>query len=486
MRARALLATVLAGLLGACTSRVTIPPPSFPLVATPADALAGPPSGRAPPPPPTFRIERRELGNGFRVFFSRGEPNGVVSVAFVSSATPRWDAASSSVVTQWMPHMTFRATHADGAVTDDFMQREGFSPDIETGASGLIVHDRVPREELPRWIRTLDQVLRRPAFREADLARRVEAHSDRVSGELAQSSGMLDDRLPGLLYAPGDPRAISARQRLAAVQRLDVATLRARHADLLDPSRGALVVVGDLDPEELLPLITERFGAWPAHPTTPQPPTPRLRRHGARGILVVRPTLRAFIRLVDRAPPFTHEDYAAFLVLEQILGGMFASRMNLSVREASGASYGFHARYGASAHEGVIEMETSIEPGYLRSVLVLVLGEVRRVAGAGSGIEQRELSVARTRARETLLARVDSSLGLAIAIARRVQIGQEPETFGDVIAAIDALSADDIEAAARRWLRPARATLLLVARPEHVGALRELDLGTLEVLSISR
>ena len=196
--------------------------------------------------------------------------------------------------------------------------------------------------------------------------------------------------------------------------------------------------------------------------------------------------MRAYVRLLERAPPFTHPDYAAFLVLEQMLGGMFASRMNIAVRERSGASYGFHARYGASATEGTLEMETSVEPSFARSVVIAMIDEVRRMRGEGDGILRPELLLAKTRAREMLLAQVDSARGLSAAIARRVQGGDEPTAFRAVVRAIDGVDAEAIEGAARRWLRPDRATLLMVLRPEHVGAIAEAGLGRLRLLSFAR
>jgi len=87
----ALIALLLAG----CTPRAAIGPPRVPLTATPSDALPEPPTSVWPSEPLRLRLVRRELANGFRILLSRGEPNGVVSVAFVSSATPRW--ASTAV-----------------------------------------------------------------------------------------------------------------------------------------------------------------------------------------------------------------------------------------------------------------------------------------------------------------------------------------------------------------------------------------------------
>jgi len=436
-----------------------------------------------PSDPVQLRLVQQVLPNGFRIVLARGASNGVASVVFVSWATPHWDERVPGLVTSWMSRMIMRATSTEEGVVDDLLTRRGFSPNLEVGASGLIVRDRMPAEEVPAFVGSLHEALRRPAFRARDLAQRVESMVDRTELELSGSAGMLDDGAPALLYASGDPRAVSLSEQLPIMRSMNPAALRARHADLLDPSRAAIVVSGDLDLVSLITQIDETFGTWPAHASVPVLNGPRYRGpDGPRGRVIVRPSLRAYLRLLERAPPFTHEDYPSFLVLEQILGGMFASRLNLAVREGSGASYGFHARYGASATEGAIEMETSVDPAYTRSVLAGMIQEIHRVRGQGVGILPAELRLAQTRARHSLLAHLDSSGGLAIAIARRVQAGQDPSAFDRLLEEITELEPDRVEAAAQRWLRPDRAPLLLVVRPEHLEGVLRTAQGSMEVL----
>lgn len=484
---RLALAALLA--LTSCTSRSPIPAPRTPLAATPASALAGPPTDARPSALPRIEPIEHRLENGLRIILVPGRANGLVSIVFASRATPLWDAEAPPLVTRWMVTSVFRATSTEDGVRDDLMEREGFSPSVGVGAAGLLVSDRMPGEELGRYLRTLELVLRAPAFRPADLAHGVANQIDRVEGALQGSAGMLADQLPRFLYAPGDPRAVPMSQELRVLPQLGVAPLRARHARLLDPSRSALVVTGDFDPVEVLSQIRAHFGAWPSRPANPRPanpsPAPVLyRREGTpRGVAVVRPTLRAYVQLVEHAPPFTHEDYPAFLVLEQLLGGMFGARLNLVIRENDGASYGFHAAYRADATEGILEMETSVDPRVASPVLAMILGEVRRVGGDGAGIEHRELVLAKTRAREALLAGVDESLGLALAIARRVQAERPPTDFLEVVRQIDALDAGAVSAAARRWLRPEAAPVLLIVRPEYVRSLSRSGAGPIEVVA---
>ena len=473
-----------------CAHRAAVPPPRLPLAATPASALPEAPTEPWPEPWPdpqrdvAIPLERLRLDNGFELILAPTTDNGVVTIAFASRATPRWDLRAPPTVTTWTLALMGRATVTDEGVIDDLMVHRGFSPTTRPGASGLLLDDTVLREELPAYLRTLDQVLRSPAYRAEDLARQVEAESDRLTQRLGGSAGVLQDRSPSLLYDALDPRSSSLRDELEQIRSMPVQALRARHAQLLDPSRSTVVIVGDFDVQQAREIASARFGSWPANGSPPQVHPPRYVADSTapRGLVVVRRALHAYLMIVERAPPMTHEDYPAFLAIEQLLGGMFSSRLNLAVREGSGASYGLNARYTASSLDGTVELVTSIEPAYSPAVLQLMIAELARVSGRAGGIEEAELALARTRAEQTLRARVDTSAGLALAIAQRVQAGRPPLEFQAVIQRIHALTRARVEAAARRWLRPDRAALLLVMRA--ADARRLSGFGPLETREI--
>ncbi|MEQ9078058.1 MAG: insulinase family protein [Sandaracinaceae bacterium] len=475
MKSAALIALGLA--LSACTLRASLPPPRHPLAATPLEALPDPPREPLEDRPFRMRLVRRELGNGFQTFISRGEQTGVVSVVFVTRATPLWDRRAPQDVTSSMAGLMLRATVGeDGEVIEDLLQSEGFSPDVSVLPGGVRVFDRVLMEDHGRYLVALERTLRHPAYREEDLRRALDARIELLEGHLGGVDGFIDDRMPQLLYAPDDPRGAAMQGRLEVMRGLTTEALRARHAEMLSPAHGALIIAGDVEPLGILPVVGQLFSAWPASELQPELHGPRYPDAApSRGIAVVEPLLRSYIKVIEQAPPLTDPDHAAFLVLEQMLGAMFASRLNLAFREDARVSYGFHAEYAASGTEGELALATSVDPGASRQVVEEVLRELRRVRGDEEGIQELELSLARTRARETLMASLDTSQGLALSIAQRVMAGLDPGSIGTTLRRIDRLSADDVEAAARRWIRPDRAPLVVVGRGDVVADVMASD-----------
>ena len=402
------LAALLLSLPSSCVLRAPIPAPVTPLLATERSEMAAPPSERWPEDPFAMRLVRRELDNGMRVIISRGAPNGIASVVFVSRGLAQHDPRASVAVTELTAGTLFRRTRLeDGTEAEDLLDREGYGPQVELLPDGLRVSARLQVEELPRYVTSLARAVREPVYRDDDLSLVLLAHRERLSGSLLTVDGVVEERLPRLLYETGDPRAANREARLAAGQGVDAAALAERHRHLIDPRACALVVTGDVDPAQILPLVSEPFSDLEARVDTPSPPEPRYRADGARGIVIPEPLIRSYIVVRERAPPLGHEDHAAFLILEQLLGGMFGAQLNLTLREETTASYGFHASYRADGHAGELELSTATDPRQTQPAVEMVLRELARVRGENGGLERFELDLAKTRARELLMARLD-------------------------------------------------------------------------------
>lgn len=479
---RALVSAAL--LVAGCTLRAPLPPPQRPLAATPAEALPGAPAEPLPESPFRMRLVQRTLSNGMQVYLSRGAPNGVVTVVFVSRSVTRWDPRVPPELSSLMSSGLLRATRLDdGTVVDDHLERLGFTPDVMLSSSAVTVVDRLLAEELPTYLEALDQSLREPVFRNADVLRARSLREETWSVHRLTHDGVLDEHLPGWLYAPEDPRSRTIAARIEVLQTLTAPQLAARHQDLLDPSRCAILVVGDVEPLAALPIVGEHFAAWPPHEvgTEQTAPIPR-DAAGPRGFGLVSPLVRSYIKLVEHAPSALDPDHAAFLVLEQLLGAMFGARLNLDLRERDGVSYGFHARYHASAENGELELVTAVENPATANAVARIIEELRRMRGEAGHIEPFEFTLAQTRARESLLGDLDRTSGLAVRAARQVAMGREPGSISDTLRQIDALDAAAVEAAAQRWIRPMRAPLAVVASSGVIQAVQQAGVGELTTM----
>src|SRR4029077_308880 len=138
----------------------------------------------------------------------------------------------------------------------------------------------------------------------------------------------------------------------------------------------ALIVVGDVTPDRVVPLLETQFGKWDkgvaaAHTTLAAPALP-----AARQVYVIdKPGApQSQVRIgwvgVARSTP----DYFPITVMNTVLGGAFSSRLTLNLREKHGYTYGaqsqFDMRLGAGPFVAAAGIQTDKTADALKEFFV--------------------------------------------------------------------------------------------------------------------
>lgn len=333
---------------------------------------------------------------------------------------------------------------------------------------GIVLTSRVTPSDLDRVLARYLAVLEGSALDDDRVEVARAALLGRVTFERAQrsraSSPPPTQELFSLLYGREHPRVRRMRMRASAVQRVDTARVRRHLARMAAPAESALVVVGDVDAAALESAIRERFAilapgsAAPrtpgAAPEFPDPDT-RLRIFGTR------PEPSAIIRLVERGPAIEHEDYAAFRLFARLAGGMFSSGLNLRLRESRGDAYGVITRVSDRFDHSVLELSVVVPVGAAGAAAASVVEELARLSDP-ERIDAEELEIARTVELAELAASLDTSTGLGRALVAAFLAREAPSSIDDTYARVAALDAAAVAAAARRWVRPEKAPMVIV------------------------
>lgn len=476
------LALLCFGVLG-CSSRFReqVPPPRTPLVATAAGAIPDPPPPSRAPRPSLEPLERRVLDNGLTVWLAPRPAAPAVNVTYVSRAAARRDGRVFRGLTQVMAHALLRATIVGGRVEADYPRQHGFSPTVRALPSGTVVRHRFLPGDLERYLPILATAVRSPAYREQDLARVRADRSDDIRSTRQTTSAMIERWVDRTLYDAEDRRSRDEDGGLRGVERSTRRLVRWRHAQTFVPGQSALIVTGAFDPARAWPVIEAAFGGWEGDSEDPELAPAAYGTPDPRVLGVLAGSEQTHIWVYERAPAWGTPDHEAFAVLERILGGMFTARLNMDIRERRGASYGFSASYVANPAEGELRLATSVEPGQTRHVLGSIVRELERVRGEHGGVSATELDRARALAREARLAELDTTDGLAALLARSFRASRGPEDVERSLERLEALDVEALHAAARRWIRPDRAPIVVLGDAQRITVeLRFSGLGGIE------
>ncbi len=237
-----------------------------------------------------------------------------------------------------------------------------------------------------------------------------------------------------------------------SVAGLTAAKLRGFHRRRYTPDRMVLAVAGNVDHARVVRLARKAFagrldGAVASAPVR----TGIRRRPGAPSLAVVhRDGEQSHLVAGTRAYGRFHPDRWALSVLNTAIGGGLSSRLFQEIREQRGLAYTVYSAVDTYADAGMFSVYAGCSPerlGEVATVARAVLDGVR-----DEGLTEEELSRAKGSLRGGLV------LGLEDAQSRMHRIGrsevnyQNQRTVARTLAAIDRVSAGDVNRVARDLL----------------------------------
>ena len=365
------------------------PPPTTGPVATGPTATA--PQAEAPPPnlvwpQEPFRatrpvpgpvaelklpgVETFKLESGLEVFLVRNDRLPTVQMSFDFDfggvSDPKDQIGLHSLCMDLLDEATakkakvaFEEAQADHAVNVGAYA----GPDT----AGLTL--RSLKRELPAALALLSEMVREPGLRQEDFDRL----RDRRKAAIAQSKGSPGSVafrvLGSLMWGAGHVYGrIETEQTVDAIKLADCNKVVGK----LKPGGARLWVTGQISPDEIKAGLAEHFPDWKGKApgkVNAGPPKPRL---GTIFFVHVKDAPQSSVYVGHAGPKRDAADYEATDLMAEILGGSFASRINMNLREDKGYTYGsragFQYRRAGSVFSASAQVRTDATGPALREI----------------------------------------------------------------------------------------------------------------------
>ena len=367
--------------------------------------------------------------------------------------------ANASLAGQMLPRGSTRLTRSE--LADAFERLK-----VSGGVAGPGASIETTRPNLEGALRLVAQVLKEPAFPKAEYDQLVAQMVTGIQASLSEPESRAYDEMSRHfnIYPKGDFRySPSLEESLAAVKGAKLEEVRAFHQSFYGSSPAEIAIVGDFDEASVVPLLKELFEGW-----APTVPFERLRAEyrdiPSASLAVQTPEKENAVFMARQNFEMRDDDpeYAALFVADYIVGGGagFDSRLGARIRQKEGISYGVGSElsvpsldraaawsaYAIAAPANIARVEAAFREELARAVKDGFTDA--EVATAKSGILQAR---AQARAQDGALA---SGLVANLYLGRTFAWSKQ---FEDRIVA---LKASEVNAAFRKYVDPARITVV--------------------------
>jgi predicted Zn-dependent peptidase len=325
--------------------------------------------------------------------------------------------------------------------------------------------------QLPGCLDLFFEVMKTPRFDAA----RLELAKDNWLEELKQRNddpaGIASREWDRLLYGEEhfSARDVTSKS-LAAISRQD---LESFHRDYWRPENMIITVSGDVDTEAVLALLKKHLGDWPAGGKAVQWPPPEAFNVPEPGLYSVQkdiPQGRVQIgHLGVKRAEWGNPEYFAIQVMNEILGGGgFSSRLMQRIRSDEGLAYSAGSFFDLANPfwQGDFAMYYQSKSESVARAAQIAFEEVARIRS--EKVSQEELATAKAAFIETLPGRFDSSRSVATMFAYDEFFGRDHSYWYEYQKHVEAVSADDVLAAARKYLHPEDMVMLVVGDWEAI------------------
>jgi len=320
------------------------------------------------PPLPVFSIPKPQvvtLKNGLTVFMLPDRELPLVEVSARIRTGSIYEPPEKAGLARLMGvvQRTGGTARSSGDAIDDFLALRAASIETSVGADSGFASMNCLKGDVAEVLAVFADILRTPAFAEDKLQiAKVQARAA-IARRNDNVNAITMRELQRLVYGEDSPLARNEEYAtIAAITRDD---LVAFHARFYHPNNVYLGVVGDFDPKAMLRLLEQRFGDWPRGQKLDAPAV-AYRKHPRPGVFYIekKDVNQANIAMGHLGIEMRNPDYFAVEVLNEVLGGSFASRMFSNIRSKKGLAYSVYGGVGAGfTAPGVMRagMQTKLE-----------------------------------------------------------------------------------------------------------------------------
>jgi predicted Zn-dependent peptidase len=312
----------------------------------------------------------------------------------------------------------------------------------------------------------LADVLQHPTFPQDRLERQQFQRNSQYAQQRANPAAATADVSAKVFYG-GTPYG-KPSPTPAEISAVTAADLKAFHEAFYVPNGAIIGVSGDVSVSELKSKLESALGGWKPGPKIAELPAADLKAKEATKIFLVdRPgSTQTVLQFGNLAVKRDDPDYLPLVVANRILGGGSANRLFQNIRERRGYTYGAYSSLSAGRWPGIWGASASVRTPVTEPAVQEFFNEFNRLQDEPVTAEELE------RAKRSIVGNfaltLESPQGVLSRFLELVRDGLPLDYWDTYPSRIQAVTAEDVQRVARKYLGKNRIQLIAVGERSQI------------------
>lgn len=405
------------------------------------------------------RVETTTLDNGLAVTtVALSHLHTAVCALFVRVGA-RFETPTDNGLSHFVEHMLFRGTslYPTSLALNTAVEQLGSSLHAETGRDNSLFQLSLDPDHVEAGLALLGELVTRPRFSDIELERALILEELTEDYDEDGREINVDDLSRGALFGEG-PLAQRILGPKSNVERFSIDDVRRYFSTTYVARNMRLCVTGPVEHARVVEAARRALSGIASGARCEFVAAPAS-TGGPRVVHVSDSGSQTELSVVFRAVPELSPAYTSMLALLRVLDGGMSTRLHYTLADQKGLAYSIHASIEPLADASVFEVTGTTAnaktPTLAREILALLDG-LRR-----GEVTEAELATAKGRYRYETLASVDDASAMAGWFGGAA-LYQSPPALSERLAAVAAVTVDDVVRVAREVFTPERMALAAV------------------------
>jgi predicted Zn-dependent peptidase len=414
-------------------------------------------------------LRRTVLPNGLIVLTERMEHLRSVAMGVWIKSGSRCEDAETNGISHFVEHMVFKGTRSRTSLNiAREMDSIGGNLDAFTGKETICFNVKSLANHVPIALDVLADLVLNPVFASTEIERERGVILEEIKID-EDNPDVLVHELFTQNFWKDHPLGKPILGTTKTVGRLDQQKLFDYHAASFRGGNMVFSAAGDLEHDAFVDAVSKKFVGLPSGEAAHEMQAPLA---SARIILQNKKSLEQVqLCMGVPAPKITDDNRFATLILNTVLGSGMSSRLFQTIREERGLAYAIYSDLSPYSDTGSLCVYAGTSAGKALEVIDLVLAEFRNLKEVP--LTEEELTRAKDQLKGNILMGLESSNSRMANLARQEMYFHQFFTAEEVIARIEAVTAEQIQGMAKRLFIPDRIAITLLGRLNGIKLTRD-------------